>query len=193
LGARVFIGKGDFMINNDSTSIGLRAVRSDKPAPQKTPSSGGPPESGSGAAGTAAGVVDAAAVTISVVPGPSETASLDAATVDKIVDSKAVSDKNDIKEDTLVASEDVSVELNQEQKMKVVEAIANVEEYMQDNQRTLNFEMAEKENRVIITVIDQQTNEVIRQIPPEDLVRMSNAINSGDSLAQGGILIHSKA
>jgi len=64
---------------------------------------------------------------------------------------------------------------------------------MQSHQRTLNFKMAEEDNRVIITVIDRETKEVIRQIPPEDVVRISDAITSGDVLASGGILIQSKA
>lgn len=76
---------------------------------------------------------------------------------------------------------------------QVSAAIVQVEEYMQDNQRTLNFEMAEKDNRVIITVIDQETKEIIRQIPPEDLVRLSDSIKSGDGLDSSGVLIQSKA
>ncbi|OUS29693.1 hypothetical protein A9Q99_08440 [Gammaproteobacteria bacterium 45_16_T64] len=84
-------------------------------------------------------------------------------------------------------------ELKEEELNQVSEAIVHVEEYMQDNQRTLNFEMAEKDNRVIITVIDQETKEIIRQIPPEDIVKLSDAIRSGDLLESSGILIQSKA
>ena len=83
--------------------------------------------------------------------------------------------------------------LSDEEKVKVSEAIVHVESYMQSHQRTLNFKMAEEDNRVIITVIDRETKEVIRQIPPEDVVRISDAITSGDVLASGGILIQSKA
>lgn len=78
-------------------------------------------------------------------------------------------------------------------KEKTEEAIANVEKFIQDNQRSLNFEMAEKDNRVIVTVLDAETNEIIRQIPPEDMVKISDAINSGQSPALGGLLIDDKA
>ena len=172
------------MINNDTSSIGSRTVRPDKPsvpsvkrdaAPvERAPSSldtGIPDESG--------GAVKSAATV--KVSSASEMSSTERITeVDSVADGQSV------------AKEEAQV-LNEEQKKEVTEAIFEVEAFMQDNQRTLNFEMAEKDNRVIITVIDQETKEVIRQIPPDDLVRMSDAIKSGDSLANGGILIQSKA
>ena len=177
------------MINNDISSIGSRTVRPDKPTAQpakrdaepieKAPSSlnvGNPSQSGSA-------VKSAAAVKAS--PASEVSSAVKATDIDSVTNGQAVVRDDAVKDDAQV--------LNDEQKKEVAEAIFEVEAFMQDNQRTLNFEMAEKDNRVIITVIDQKTKEVIRQIPPDDLVRMSDAIKSGDTLANGGILIQSKA
>ena len=163
------------MINNDTSSIGSRTVRPDKPIAQPAKPDAAPVEKADGSGG----VVKPAA-TVGVSSASDVSAPVEISDIEPAVDGQAV-----VKEEAQV--------LNDEQKKEVTEAISEVEAFMQDNQRTLNFEMAEKDNRVIITVIDQETKEVIRQIPPDDLVRMSDAIKSGDSLANGGILIQSKA
>lgn len=164
------------MINNDSSSVGNRILRPDKPVSQPATR-----DTASSVETPASGDAETVAVTSSVPPA-------EAASPIAPVDSN---ERN--KSEAIVEVRDEAQVLNDEQKSKVTEAIIKVEEFMQDNQRTLNFEMAEKDNRVIITVIDQETKEVIRQIPPDDLVRMSDAIKNGDSLASGGILIQSKA
>lgn len=172
------------MINNDTSSIGSRTVRSDKPTAQTAKRDAEPVtkvsvSSDEGGGSVSAGVIKAEA-TAQVVPASEVSAPVNISEEGAVADGQTV-----VKKDAQV--------LNDEQKKEVTAAISEVEAFMQDNQRTLNFEMAEKDNRVIITVIDQETKEVIRQIPPDDLVRMSDAIKSGDSLANGGILIQSKA
>lgn len=81
----------------------------------------------------------------------------------------------------------------EEVKRKVAEAIPKVREIMQKNQRSLDFEVAEKENRVIITVIDKETEKVIRQIPPEDVIQIADAIEQGMTPPSGGLLLDSRA
>lgn len=88
-------------------------------------------------------------------------------------------------------------EKNQEQRdevtRRVAEAIPKVRELLQKNQRSLDFEVAERENRVIITVIDKETEKVIRQIPPEDVLQIAEAIDQGLEHNLGGIIFNSKA
>ena len=163
------------MINNDTSSIGSRTVRSDKPIAQPAKRDAEPVAKSDESRGEIKSAATVEVSSASEVSAPVKTNEIDSAAGGQAV----------VKEEAQV--------LNDEQKKEVTEAITKVEAFMQDNQRTLNFEMAEKNNRVIITVIDQETKEVIRQIPPDDLVRMSDAIKSGDSLANGGILIQSKA
>ncbi|MBW7939806.1 MAG: flagellar protein FlaG [Candidatus Omnitrophica bacterium] len=92
-----------------------------------------------------------------------------------------------------VDQEELSKKQQEELKQKVTEAIPKVREVMQKNQRSLNFEVAEKENRVIITVIDRETEQVIRQIPPEDVLKIAEAINQGLEDSLGGLMLNSKA
>lgn len=76
---------------------------------------------------------------------------------------------------------------------KVTDAIPKVRELMQKNQRSLDFEVAEVENRVIITVIDKETEKVIRQIPPEDVLQIAEAIDQGLEQNIGGLIFNSRA
>lgn len=92
-----------------------------------------------------------------------------------------------------VDQEELSKKQQEELKQKVTEAIPKVREVMQKNQRSLNFEVAEKENRVIITVIDRETDQVIRQIPPEDVLKIAEAIDQGLEDSLGGLMLNSKA
>ncbi len=78
-------------------------------------------------------------------------------------------------------------------KEKVNQVIPKVRELMEKNQRSLDFKVAEEENRVIITVIDKETDKVIRQIPPEDLLQMAETLEQGLSGLQSGVMFDSKA
>lgn len=75
---------------------------------------------------------------------------------------------------------------------RVAEAIPKVRELMQKNQRSLDFQVAETENRVIITVIDKETEKVIRQIPPEDFLQIAEAIEQGIQQGLGGFMLNSR-
>ncbi|MEE2731427.1 MAG: flagellar protein FlaG [Pseudomonadota bacterium] len=81
----------------------------------------------------------------------------------------------------------------EELKQRVNEAIPKVRELMNKNQRSLDFKVAEKDNRIIVTVIDKETDKVIRQIPPEDLLHIADSIDEGVSTLKEGSIINSKA
>ncbi len=89
--------------------------------------------------------------------------------------------------------QELAKEQQEEVKRKVTEAIPKVRELMQKNQRSLDFEVAEQENRVIITVIDKETEKVIRQIPPEDVLQIAEAIDQGLEQNLGGMIFNSRA
>jgi len=96
-----------------------------------------------------------------------------------------------VAEEPAVKPEKVA-EPQEELALRVAEAIPRVRELMQKNQRSLDFEVAEQENRIIITVIDKETDKVIRQIPPEDVLQIAEAIEQGLEQNLGGILLNSK-
>lgn len=56
------------------------------------------------------------------------------------------------------------------------DAINKVIESLQDNQTSLKFKLNEKTHRVIIQVISDKDNSVIREIPPEKTIEMMASI-----------------
>ncbi|KRB93365.1 hypothetical protein ASE07_13280 [Noviherbaspirillum sp. Root189] len=59
---------------------------------------------------------------------------------------------------------------------------------MQTQSANLEFSVDEDSNRTIVKVIDQQTQEVLRQIPSEEALKISKALNQ-----VSGLLIRQKA
>ena len=56
------------------------------------------------------------------------------------------------------------------------EAVDRLNENSQLVQRELDFKVNEESGRITVTVRDAQTDEVIRQIPPEKLIAMSESL-----------------
>lgn len=65
---------------------------------------------------------------------------------------------------------------------KVEQAVSQVNEFVQNLSRDLQFTVDEDSGRTVIKVLDTETKEVIRQIPPEELLRIANhLVNVKDS------------
>jgi flagellar protein FlaG len=58
----------------------------------------------------------------------------------------------------------------------VEKAAARLNEIMTSKQRSLRFRVDEGSGRTIITVINKVTHEVIRQIPPEELLALADQL-----------------
>lgn len=65
---------------------------------------------------------------------------------------------------------------------KVEEAVSQVNEYVQNLSRDLQFTVDQDSGRTIIKVLDSETHEIIRQIPPEELLQIANQLTEGGSL-----------
>ena len=59
---------------------------------------------------------------------------------------------------------------------EVVEAVSDISDYVQNISRELQFKVDDELGRTIITVIDKETDEVVRQIPSEEIVAMARSI-----------------
>lgn len=57
-------------------------------------------------------------------------------------------------------------------------AIDSVREYIQPFNSDLQFSVNDETNRVIVTVVDSETKEVIRQIPSEEMLAMAKALDN---------------
>ncbi|WP_456406940.1 flagellar protein FlaG [Thiolapillus sp.] len=64
---------------------------------------------------------------------------------------------------------------------KVSEAVSRLNDYVQTIRRELKFSIDEASGRTVITVLDAQTKEVIRQIPPEEVVSLSKNLEKKES------------
>jgi len=78
-------------------------------------------------------------------------------------------DKNKKQEEKIVNSEDL-VKHEQIDTGEAIDRIVNVARFFN---RELRFEIEKDLDIVIVKVIDGETEEVIRQLPPEELVKLS--------------------
>lgn len=63
---------------------------------------------------------------------------------------------------------------------KVEQAVSQVNEFVQNLNRDLQFTVDENSGHTVIKVLDTETKEVIRQIPPEELLRIANYLLEAD-------------
>ncbi len=56
-----------------------------------------------------------------------------------------------------------------------------IESYLSSSRRSLNFRVDEASGEPVITVINPENGEIIRQIPSEEALRMAAAIDVGDA------------
>lgn len=71
---------------------------------------------------------------------------------------------------------------------KLKSAVAEIEQNVQTVARSLQFAVDKESGRTIITVIDRDTDEVIRQIPPKEVLAIAERLNGG-----GGLLVKAEA
>ena len=81
------------------------------------------------------------------------------------------------------------------ERVDVEKALSDVNQFFQNERRTLSFSLNEKTKDVVIEVKDAETNEVIRQIPPEFVVKLAERLTelSGMAETSGGFLLKDKA
>ncbi len=70
----------------------------------------------------------------------------------------------------------------------LIEAVEKIAEFIQIVRRNLEFTIDETTGRTVVTVVDSDTDEVIRQIPPEDVLNIARNLHD-----LRGILFRAKA
>lgn len=65
-------------------------------------------------------------------------------------------------------------------------SVSNINDFVQNIQRSIHFSVAESSGRTIIEVYDKETDELIRTIPSEEVQRISEAIS--EQLSEGLLL-----
>jgi len=64
----------------------------------------------------------------------------------------------------------------------VAKAVERLNDLMTSRQRSLRFEVDPASGRTVITVINQATKEVVRQIPPAELLQIAQNLDALGSL-----------
>jgi flagellar protein FlaG len=90
-----------------------------------------------------------------------------------------------------VETQEVDVELSQEALEKVV---SQLNAYIQNTQRDVDFSVDDATGRVVVKVIDSESEEVIRQIPSEEMLAISrHLVENLETDQPKGFLIELKA
>jgi len=71
---------------------------------------------------------------------------------------------------------------NETQREELDDAVSRLNDYVQNVQRDLQFEVDNDLGQTIVRVVDQQTQEVIRQIPDEVAMRLAEKLQQDEPL-----------
>ncbi len=77
----------------------------------------------------------------------------------------------------------------QPSEVEIVQAVTEIADYIQRISRELQFRVDEHSGSTVITVLDSQTDEIVRQIPAEEAVAMARYIEEVRSGMSKGLLL----
>ncbi len=60
--------------------------------------------------------------------------------------------------------------------------VEGLNRFLESSQRNLNFRVDEASGRTVITVVNPETNEIVRQIPPEELLTLARTLREAGLL-----------
>ncbi|MEH6616214.1 MAG: flagellar protein FlaG [Porticoccus sp.] len=101
----------------------------------------------------------------------------------------AVQGRQDMPESGKVSPQQPVSEVTRDE---VVEAVSDISNYIQNVSRELQFQVDDQAGSTIITVTDSGTDEVIRQIPSEEIVAMARYIAENTPDPVKGLLMNSE-
>ena len=67
-------------------------------------------------------------------------------------------------------------------KIDISRAIHNINQFLQDNARGLRFQVDKDTGRTVITVINPVNGEVVRQIPPQEVLNIARELKLSGAL-----------
>lgn len=78
-------------------------------------------------------------------------------------------------------------------KEAVDRVVSDLKDYVQSSRRNLDFQVDDVTGRVVVKVIDANSNTVIRQIPSEEILALSRRLAESLDNAHKGMLLEIKA
>lgn len=88
-----------------------------------------------------------------------------------------------IPEKVAAATESNATQQQQQGQQQLQEAVSRLNDYVQNVQRSIRFSVDDVSGKDVVTVLDKQTEEVIRQIPIEEVLVFARTLaeqNDGD-------------
>ena len=79
------------------------------------------------------------------------------------------------------------------EKIDLDKAISELQDFVDGLGRSLSFRQDDSIDRSVITVLDTQTNRVVRQIPSEEVVAIARQIRDDMAEARAGLLLNGNA
>jgi len=70
-----------------------------------------------------------------------------------------------------------TVEVTQNTVQRLEEATARLNQLMQDGQRSLNFSVEQTTDKVVVSVVDKNTGDLVRQIPTPEALKIAEYID----------------
>ena len=97
---------------------------------------------------------------------------------------------------SIVQAREASAEQIKVSRESFERVVSELESFVQNSQRNLNFHVDDKTGRVIVSVVDSTNESVIRQIPSEEMLVLSHRIQEymdDHQLEMKGMLLELKA
>ena len=76
-----------------------------------------------------------------------------------------------------------------DQQQRLQNAVSELNDFVQNIRRNLEFTIDDESGRIVIKVIDSESKEIIRQIPPEEAVQLAQALEG----TRDGTILNAKA
>jgi len=111
---------------------------------------------------------------------PQGLANKDSAEVSGISDVKNIADVKNTKEKTGIEGVEKVDDAEKPEALK--EAVTRLTDFVQKTQRDLQFKLDESSGRTVITVLDRSTQEIIRQIPDDEALKLAQSLHQDEPL-----------
>ncbi|NOQ76680.1 MAG: hypothetical protein GQ475_02585 [Methylococcaceae bacterium] len=112
-----------------------------------------------------------------ITHNPVQTITLEGVTPTKVPVVKAEGNDENIQFNTNVSQKEVEKkDKSSEQAENLQVAVSQINDYVQNLQRNLQFTVDEESGKDVVTVIDSQSEEVIRQIPSEEALELARRL-----------------
>jgi flagellar protein FlaG len=104
--------------------------------------------------------------------------------------SEAVIDRISQQQEAVAAQKDSVKQTIAQMNDKLTQQVSKMNEYVQSIQRDLNFSVDDSSGEVVVKVFNRHTNELIRQFPTEEALRLAERMKeNGDSNSGSGLIL----